>query len=305
MDEFPPMLALVGTTASGKSELAMRVAEHCGGEIVSCDSVQLYRGFNIGSAKPSEKEQKRVPHHLVDLIEWHEPFDAQRYVELADEAVAEIRSRGAVPIVCGGTGLYLRAFRYGLVDLPDPPAGLRDALHQEEAENPGSLYARLCREDPESARTIEPKNIVYIVRAFEIMAATGKTASEVRRAHGFHKPRLAMHLIALRWSPDALRARISARVDRMLDAGLLDETQALLDQGVDPESRPMRAVGYREAVHALQASLEREELHAMIVKSTWSYSRRQRTWLRKEPGVRWIDIEDTDALVEIAQQLSP
>ncbi len=294
------LLAIVGVTASGKSELALPIAERQGGEIISCDSVQLYRGFDVGSAKPSAEERTRVPHHLVDVIDWHEGFDAQRYIDLADAAVKEIRSRNRVPILCGGTGLYLRAFRYGLVALPDPPPGLREKLHSEEEAHPGSLYARLQKQDPESARTIEPNNTVYVVRAFEIMAATGRKASEVRRAHGFRRPRIPMRLIALRWPSDALRERIAARVEAMVRGGLLEEVEGLLARGVDPECRPMRAVGYREASQVVRKLAPREGLESRIIKSTWAYSRRQRTWLRKEAGVEWIDVGDAADVSAIA-----
>ncbi|MEL6543690.1 MAG: tRNA (adenosine(37)-N6)-dimethylallyltransferase MiaA [Myxococcota bacterium] len=306
MDSTPdPLLAIVGATASGKSELALQIAERAGGEIVSCDSVQLYRGFDIGSAKPGPSQRARTPHHLVDVIDWHEDFDAQRYVERADHAVETIRAAGKTPVLCGGTGLYLRAFRYGLVALPDPPVGLREKLTEEERENPGSLYARLLTEDPESARTIEPNNTVYVVRAFEIMAATGKKASDVRRAHGFKKPRIPMRLIALRWAPELLRERIERRIQAMVDAGLLDEVAQLIERGVDPACRPMRAVGYREASDVILKRAPRDGLEQRIAKSTWSYSRRQRTWLRKETGVEWIDIEDEKDLHLIATRFAP
>lgn len=281
----------------------MRVAEGAGGELVACDSVQLYRGFDIGSAKPNRADRDRVPHHLIDAVDWHEPFDAQRFVDLADEAVADIQSRGRIPIVCGGTGLYLRAFRYGLVALPAAPPGLRETLHAAEAATPGSLYARLLREDPESAKTIEPNNTVYIVRALEIMAATGERASDIRRSHGFRAERRPMTLVALRWTNEALRERIRARIDDMLSGGLLDETQGLLDAGVDPDARPMRAVGYREAVEVIRGEATREGLEARIEKSTWGYARRQRTWLRKEPGVIWHDVKSTAELAKIAEDL--
>lgn len=302
--EAPPLLAIVGVTASGKSALALEVAARSGGEIISCDSVQLYRGFDVGSAKPSPEERAHIPHHLVDIIEWHEGFDAQRYVELADRAVLDIRNRGRVPLLCGGTGLYLRAFRYGLVALPNPPPGLREALHAEEAAMPGSLYARLLKEDPESARTIEPNNTVYVVRAFEIMAATGRRASEVRRAHGFRRPRVQMQLVALRWPAEALRRRIEERVNAMVRDGLLDEVEGLIERGVDPECRPMRAVGYREAAEVVRELAPRAGLEARIIKSTWAYARRQRTWLRKEAGVQWIEIDHRDAFATIAGHLS-
>lgn len=281
----------------------MAVAESLGGEIVACDSVQLYRGFDIGSSKPSAQDRGRTPHHLVDVIGWDESFDAQRYVDLADDAVSAIERQGRLPLLCGGTGLYLRAFRYGLVKLPSAPAGLRERLRAEEKAAPGSLYARLCREDPESAKTIEPNNTVYVIRALEIMSATGQPASVIRRGHGFRSERRPLHLVALRWPRETLRARIQTRTARMLREGLLDETQRLLDNGVAPDCRPMRAVGYREAVEVLRGEASRKGLEERIEKSTWAYARRQRTWLRKEPGVVWHDVNAPKELTMIAEQL--
>ena len=294
--ESKPCLAIVGPTASGKSALAVELAARIDGEIISCDSIQLYRGFDVGSAKPSPEVRSRVAHHLLDVVECDASFDAQRYVELADRALANIRSRRRTAILCGGTGLYLRAFRYGLVALPEPPPGLREALHREERESPGILYRRLTERDPESAQTIEPNNTVYVVRALEIMTVTGRKASEVRREHGFRAPRHNLQVLALEWPRAELRARLRSRVNAMIDAGLLEEVRGLLAMGVSSECRAMRSVGYRQAVEVLQGRRPPDTLAEAIERSTWTYARRQRTWLRRERDVHRIAVDGQSSI---------
>jgi tRNA dimethylallyltransferase len=190
--------AIVGPTGSGKSQVALALSGS-DGEIVSCDSVQVYRGFVIGCAKPSAEELGRVPHHLVDVAEWNEPFDAARYRTLATRALAEIEQRGRRPIVCGGTGLYLRVLRWGLVDAPRADPALRRELLAQEHAGPGTLFCRLEKLDPQTTRKIEPHNLVHIVRALEITLQTGEPASAFRGRHGFQHEALPMRVVALRW----------------------------------------------------------------------------------------------------------
>ncbi len=286
-----PVLAVVGPTASGKSDVAMAVAEAVGGEIVSCDSVAVFRGFVIGCAKPSLLERQRVPHHLVDVVAWNEAFDAQRYVNLAMAALDDIRARGKVPVVCGGTGLYLRALRFGLVDVPAADPELRGRFYAEESAAPGTLYTRLRQLDPETAQRTEPHNLVHVIRALEIQAVTGEPASQVRARHGFKGEVVPMHVVALSWPNEVLRERIRQRAVAMLAQGLLDEVRGLLAEGVSPEARPMRAVGYKEACAVALGQEAVEGLAERIAKSTIAYARRQRTWLRREPEVTWHEVQ--------------
>jgi tRNA dimethylallyltransferase len=293
------MLAIVGPTASGKSSVALALAERHGAEILSCDSVQVYRGFVIGCAKPSASERARVPHHLIDLVDWREEFDAQRYCTLALEAMTAVRDRGHAPILCGGTGLYLRALRYGLIDAPERDVALRQRLYAEEEAEPGVLYLRLTALDPATAQRTEPKNLVHVVRALEIHATTGELPSALRARHGFNAERVPMHVVAVDWPRERLRARIAERVTAMLDGGLVDEVRALRAEGVPSDCRPMRAVGYREVVAMLAGALPAESLHRTIAQATWEYARRQYTWLRRERDVTWLQVEaDLSEIVE-------
>lgn len=296
MGSEPKLLAIVGATASGKSEVALQVAERTGAEILSCDSVQVYRDFSIGCAKPTLEERARVRHHLIDVVAWDEPFDAQRYCELSLAVMADTRV-----VLCGGTGLYLRALRYGLIDAPERDDALRERLYAEEAAEPGVLYRRLEVLDPASSQTIEPKNLVHIVRALEIHASTGELPSVLKKRHGFQSERVPMHIVAIDWPRPVLRERINARVAAMLARGLVDEVRGLLAAGVPESARPMRAVGYREVCDMLRGELPHAELGPRIAQNTWEYARRQYTWLRREKGVIWRPV--TDGIAPIVEEL--
>lgn len=298
-----PTLAIVGPTASGKSEVALALARQQGGELVSCDSVQVYRGFEVGCAKATAAERASVPHHLLDVVDWHEPFDAQRYVELATAAIGGIRARQRQPILCGGTGLYLRTLRFGLIDAPAPSPELRERLYAEERASPGRLYARLQSLDFESAKNIEPHNIVYVVRALEILETTGKPASVLRAEHAFREEQHPMRVVLLQWEPSVLRQRIRARTQAMLRGGLLDEVAGLLASGVAPSARPMRAVGYKEACEVVQGYAPSAGLDERIAVATWAYARRQRTWFKKERDVRVLEISSVaEAVATLAER---
>ena len=289
-----PVLAVVGPTASGKSAVALQLAERLRGEIVSCDSVQVYRRFEIGTAKPSPAERSRVPHHLLDVVNWDESFDAQRYRTLAVAAIAAIRSRGHVPIFCGGTGLYLRALRYGLAPTPQVDEQLRAELTAAEQAQPGSLYQRLASLDPETHARIDPKNWVHVLRAVEISLQAGEPASALRARHGFRAEEQPMIMMALQRPDKVLKKRIAQRGARMLQTGLLTEVRGLLETGVSADCRPMRAVGYKEAADVVLGREKANGLHQRIVHSTWQYARRQRTWLRRENDVTVLECDSED-----------
>ena len=293
-----PVVAIVGATGSGKSTAAMALARRRPqGEIISCDSVQVYQGFQIGSAKPSPEAMAEIRHHAVDMVPWNVSFDAAQFVEAVDVALPEIRRRGHRPIVCGGTFLYLRALRYGLVPMPKSDPEVRARLQQWEREHPGWAVERLWQVDPQSAQSVDLQNPVRVLRALEIFELTGEPASRLRRVHGFETERIPMRLLALRWPDGLLRERIAARAVAMVEQGLLAEVQALLDAGVDPQCRPMTSVGYREAYQVIAGLAPHEGLAQRIAHSTWQYARRQRTWLRKEPGVEWLDVDSDEAVV--------
>lgn len=275
-------LALLGPTASGKSALALAVAERTPAEIVACDSQQVYAGMNVGTAKPSDDERRRVPHHGLDLCRPDETFHAARWAGVARAAIHDVAARGRLPIVVGGTGLYYRALTAGLFEAPAPDPGLR-ARHRALAESEGieALRARLVAVDPESAAAIGARDLVRISRALEVYEQTGQTIGALRRQAAAPRD-LAPVAVLLDPTLDVLRARIAARVQAMLAAGFLDEVQGLRQAGYGTGSRPMHALGYQQLAAVLDGTTTLEAAAAEIARVTLAYARRQRTWFKKE-----------------------
>lgn len=281
------IVCIVGPTASGKTDLAMAVAERVSGEIVSADSVQIYRGFDIGSGKPTAEEQARARHHVIDVLDPMELVDAAAYARVADAAIADIRARGKLPILCGGTYFWVRALVLGLVDAPAGDPEIR-ARHRAIAEEKGrtALHDELARIDPESASRLHPNDVVRVSRALEIFELSGRKMSEWHAEHGFRQERLPHVLVAPSTTPEELTTRIAARVDKWLATGWLAEVEDLLARGYG-SSRAMSSVGYAEVRSHLEGTLPREALRDAIVQSTRIFARRQRTWL-KSANVFWL-----------------
>lgn len=288
------LLCIVGPTASGKSSLAMRLARLLGGELVSADSMQIYRGFDIGTGKPTAAEQAQVPHHFVDVADPLEAWDAAQWAELATARIAEIRARGRVPIVCGGTFLWVRALIYGLADAPRGDEQLR-ARHRAlaEAEGRAALHARLAAVDPVSAARLAPNDLVRVSRALEVFELTGKPMSQVQAEHGFREQRFPVRLVGVKRERDEHDALIATRVRGMLADGLVGEVEGLLAKGFGA-ARVMQSVGYRQVSEALAAGTQRDHaaLADAIVRATRVFARRQRTWLRDQP-VEWLAADAT------------
>lgn len=277
------LLVVVGPTASGKTELALRLAEAHGGEIVGADSVQIYRGFDIGSGKPTAEERARAPHHLIDFADPLEPIEAQRFADLAEEAIVAIRARGKVPIVCGGTFLWVKALVWGLAPMPAADPAIR-AEHQRIAETEGraALHARLAAIDPASAERLAPNDLVRVSRAIEVHALSGRTMSEWQSEHGFRSPKHRARFVGVARSPAELDVRIARRTESWLANGWIEEVRALVARGYG-DTRPMRSVGYREVLAFVEGTLPEAELRDAVVRSTRVFVRRQRTWLRDQP----------------------
>jgi len=286
-DRRPALLVIAGTTASGKTDAAIALARELGGEIVGADSVQVYRGFDVGSAKPTAAELGGVAHHMIDLREPPEELDAVRYAQLADEAIAGIAARGALPIVAGGTGLWLRALLRGLVDVPPVDPRIRSRL-EDRAEREGTavLHGELAAVDPLAAGGIHKNDRVRIVRALEVHEQTGKALGALRAAHALGSARYPCLFTALDLPREELATRVAERTARMIDAGWIDETRRLIARyGAD--LRPLRSVGYRQVCEHLIDGVPLPETARRIEKATRVYARRQRTWFRSEPGVNW------------------
>jgi tRNA dimethylallyltransferase len=283
----PEIIAIVGPTASGKTELAIKLCERVSGEIISVDSVQVYREFNIGSGKPSAEEQNRARHHLIDCVSADAPMDAAAFVRAADVAITEIRSRGKVPILCGGTFLWMKALLQGLAEAPEASPEVR-AKHHAIVQEHGRerLHAMLAERDPKSAARLHPNDALRVGRALEVLELTGRTMSALQEAHVFKTTRHNAKIFARKHEKEILSNRIEARAKAWLETGWIEETEALIAKGYG-STRPMTSVGYREVHSYLSGTLPKEDLLTQIVQSTRIFARRQRTWLNHEP-VTWV-----------------
>jgi tRNA dimethylallyltransferase len=284
-----PLVAIVGPTASGKSTLAIWQAQKLSGEVIGCDSTQLYRGFDIGTAKPSITERRGIPHHLLDVLSPEEPATAGRYRELAVAVLEDMRQRRRLPLFTVGTGLYLRALLEGLADVPQRSEEIRQRLRSDAAQHgPGYLHQVLQHLDSEAARKIGPTDEQKLIRAIEVCLLAKKPLSDVHRGgrarlQGWHPVK-----IGLMPPRDALYERIHVRTERMLANGWLDEVRRLVAASRDDHAKPFDFIGYRELRAVLRGETTLEEARGAIQQATRNYAKRQITWFRREPGTQWF-----------------
>ncbi len=297
MPAHPNPIFLVGPTAVGKSEVALLLAEELKAEIVSADSMQVYRGMDIGTAKPTPEERARVPHHLIDVVEVGEPFDVARYRELAVAAIAEIQQRRRLPLVVGGSGMYLRALSEGLFAGPSADPKRRAALESQPAEQ---LFARLREVDPVSAARIPMGNKRRLVRALEVFEVTGKPLSTQQKQWS-NEQRSTM--ILLERDRAELYARIEQRVDWMFDNGLIEETQRLLAQGLAQNSVARVAAGYKETMEHLHGARDLAQTKHLVKQRTRQLAKRQLTWFRHQAKV--ISVEAGQTAAETKERVRP
>lgn len=284
-----PLVVIVGPTASGKSALGVWLAEQLGGEVIACDSTQVYRYFNIGTAKPTEEERRGVPHHMLDLLEPGELFTAGDYRRRAIEVLEELRQRARLPVLTVGTGLYLRALLEGLADAPTRSEELRARLAaRAERRGPAYLHGLLKRLDPAAAARIAPRDVAKLVRAIEVCLLGGKPITEVHRAGRARLEGFAPLKIGLMPRREALYRRMEQRVQGMLARGWLEEVKQLVARGIPPGAKPFEFIGYRELRAHLAGELGLAEAVQAIQQATRRYAKRQLTWFRKEAGVRWF-----------------
>lgn len=301
---LPALVAVVGPTASGKSALGLWLAERLGGEVIACDSTQLYRGFDIGTAKPSEAEQHAVPHHLLDVLSPPEKATAGGYRQMALPVLEDLRRRGRLPIFTVGTGLYLHALLDGLADLPQRSEELRERLRASAADHsPGHLHRVLQRLDRAAARKIAANDEQKLIRAIEICILARRPITEVHQTgrtplHGWRALKLGL-------TPprEALYERIHARTEEMLSRGWMDEVRSLLATGLPENVKPFDFIGYRELRAVARGEMTLETARAAIQQATRRYAKRQLTWFRKEPGVHWFSGFGDDPGVQSAALL--
>jgi len=306
-EKLQPLLVIAGPTATGKTATAIELARHFDGELVGADSVQVYRGFDIGSAKPTPDELGGVAHHLLDVLDPDQSVDAVAYANLADDAIRAVRDRARLPVVVGGTGLWIRALIRGLVDVPPVDPDVRHRLEKAAAtEGATELHARLVEVDPISADAVHPNDALRIVRALEVYEQTGTPLGTLRAEHALGEPRYRALFIVLDMDREEHAAVIEDRAQRMIANGWIDEVRSLRTRWGD-DIRPFGSVGYREVLAHLRDEVPLEETVRRIRKSTRIYARRQRTWFKGEPGVSWrsesSDLLGPSSLARIAEEL--
>lgn len=299
----PPVICLSGPTAVGKSEVSLLLAERLGGEIVSVDSMQVYRGLDLGTAKPSPQERARVPHHLIDILDLTQSFDVAEFLVRARLAVQQIQERGRVAILCGGTGLYFQAFLRGLGGAPPADPVLRAELQRLPLSE---LVRELAQRDPAAFARMDARNPRRVIRAVEVLRLTGRSLFAQRidwASAAVADPAAGARLFALLRPTDQLYRRIDARVEQMFAQGLVGETRALLERGLRGNGTALQAIGYRQVVGHLGGERSLEETVALVKQRTRHYAKRQLTWLRHQLKPVWVNWRPGEAPAEVASRL--
>jgi tRNA dimethylallyltransferase len=289
----PSVVILVGPTGAGKSRLVIELAERFGGEIISADSMQVYRYMDIGTAKPTEEEQRKVPHHLIDVVNPDELFHADTYRLMGRKKIEELSRSGKRVWVAGGTGLYVKTLTEGIFPAPKIPTRVREGLKAEAAEKGGdALHRRLTNVDPETASRLHPHDLFRILRALEVFETTGTPISFFREQHRFQDRPFRTLKIGLEMERQRLYKRIDERVDRMVERGLLREVEGLIEKGYGSGLRSMQSLGYKQMVQFLNGEIGWDEAIRQMKRDTRRYAKRQLTWFKADPGVFWR-YEDT------------
>ncbi|WP_151075002.1 tRNA (adenosine(37)-N6)-dimethylallyltransferase MiaA [Flintibacter sp. KGMB00164] len=291
----PKILVIVGPTASGKTRMAVELAQRHNGEVISADSMQIYRTMDIGTAKPTKEEMGGIPHHMIDVADPEEDFSVARYVEMAARCVDDVLARGKLPIVAGGTGLYIDSLLSGRTFAPfSPDSALRGELERELAEKGGqAMLESLSQVDPEAAQRLHPNDHKRIVRALEVYRSTGKTITQHNRETQAIPPRYNALTIGLAFQDrQAMWRRIDQRVDEMVAAGLEDEVRRLLTSGISPKCTAMQAIGYKEFTQALSGEMTWQEAADVVKLRSRQYAKRQLTWFGRNPNTRWVRWDD-------------
>jgi tRNA dimethylallyltransferase len=300
--ESNPLIVIAGPTGAGKSTLALSVCEEFLGEIVNCDSLQLYRGFHVGTAKTPKSERRGIPHHLLDVLDPADGYSAGEYARVARNTIAEISARGRLPVVVGGTGFYLRALLNGLPHLPESDEAMRRRLMEREGRKPGSMRRLLTRLDPASAGRIHPNDTQRSMRAVEIRLLSGKVSPPAVETG----PLTGYRVLKIGPDPDraALYKLLDARAKQMFASGLVEEIQGLLRNGCTGEEKPFESLGYRQALAYIRNEITLERAIYLTQLDTRHYAKRQWTWFRRDPEMEWLSgFGDSPAVIEQCLQI--
>ena len=299
-----PLICIVGPTAVGKTELAIQLARHLDAEIVSLDSRQIYRGLDIGTAKPTPAQRGAVPHHLIDCVDVDRPFSVAAYQRLADIAITETRERGKWAMAVGGAGLYFRGIIDGLFEGPSADAEIRAKLQREVVQHGNvALHERLRRCDPKTADRVHPNNLVRVIRALEVYELTGKPISALQGQWKKKESRYPFRAFGLNMPRQALYRRIEDRADQMVETGLIEEVKWLLDQGYPRNCVAMQSFGYKELIDYLDGKQTLDEAVALLKQNTRRFAKRQLTWFGNDPRIEWLDRSRFSSIDEIVDNL--
>ena len=298
MDPSQVLIVIAGPTASGKSDLALSLAQTFKGEIVCSDSLQVYRKLDIGTSKPSEKEQKLVPHYQIDIIDPNENYSAGKYEKDTVQIISKIHARGCIPILVGGTGLYFRALMYGISKIPAIPELIKNNVSDLQLKH-GTLYCwkKLYSKDPQRAINIHPNDTARILRSLEVYFASGFSINKFQKEHPFANARYTFIAIAFEWERNLLYERINQRTQKMLNAGWIEEVEKLL-KDYPKDLKPFQSIGYREIIHHLSGKLEFNQMVQIIQQRTRRYAKRQLTWFKKEPNIKWFSPSKIPEVIE-------
>ena len=292
------IVVVAGPTASGKSDLAMRLAEEFDGELICSDSMQVYRKFDIGTSKPTLSEQKLIPHHQLDLIDPDENYSAGKYERDTSIIIQQIQQRGHLPILVGGSGLYYRALMYGISNIPHIPKNIRQELIcLQEKHGTSYCWEQLQKHDPQTAKRLHPNDTSRIMRSLEVVIATGTSIADFQKQQPFAEARYPVLAVAYEWERSELYERINQRTLKMLKSGWIEEVETLLESYA-PELKSLQAIGYREIIEHLQKKLKWEQLVREIQQRTRQYAKRQMTWFRREAKIEWHQPHDEDAILD-------
>jgi len=301
--ERPRVIAVMGPTAVGKSGLVLQLAKDLGAEIVNADSVQVYRFMDIGTAKPTADQRAEVVHHLLDIVDPDEDFDARRYSELAREVIDELAAQNKIAIVVGGTGLYLKAIFHGLFPGASSNTHVRERLRRQAEKVGGAeLYLRLSEVDPDTANRLHPNDLFRILRALEVWECTGKPMSVLQKKHGFKERPFSTLKIGLGCPRSELYDNINKRADEMMILGLLEEVKGLITKGYGPHLKSMQALGYRHMIQHLLAGVEIAEAVRKMKRDTRHYAKRQLTWFRRDQEITWFHPKEVKDIRKLAWQ---
>lgn len=299
-DKRHRLIVICGPTGVGKTSVAIELAEKFKGEIVGADSMQVYRHMDIGTAKPTAKEQARIPHHMIDVVDPDEPFDAAKYSEMAGRRILQLEDKGAACFVVGGTGLYIKALVHGLSRARPADGRVLERLKKEAKEQGGKvLHERLSRIDKDAAQKIHHNDIFRIVRALEIFEKTGKPLSDYNKEHGFKEKKFDALKICLHSDREVLYDRIETRVDEMLSQGFVKEVKDLLEMGYSKDLKSMQSIGYSHMVKHLSGELNLDEAVRTLKRDSRRYAKRQFTWFRADPEVKWVKPDKLEDMIKM------